>query len=910
MTVGENGAEFTQVKKGDIIFNHEQSKQLLKNGYITSRGKAYASGTAYPTGSSTFAKYHFSGNGGYTKYDVNDKVVDKFGNAADKLSDAADKVSDASDDFKESFDWIEVRLEEINERISLKEAKLENAVTEKDKNKIIDGLIEDNKLLYNNLTAGADKYYSHAKTLLNKIPAQFREAAQDGSIAITEFAGEANEEAYNAIQEYRDWVQKGADATQQAEETLTQIAALARQKFDNTEDRWDLKVETRDNKNAKIEAAIDLAEAKGEPVSGSYYEKLIDNTDDKKDRLVKQRNAMQADLDKAVKSGDIKKYSNDWYEMVAAISGVDEEIIQCDIDIEEFRNSMNEIAWDGFDTVIERFENVSDEAQNLIDILSSKELVDDSGNWTNEGIASLGLYAQQMEYSKAMAQEYSDAIKGLETDYKLGAISESEYTEKLAELKKGQYNAIKSYEDAKDAVVDLQKARVEAIKKGIDKEVEAYEKLIKKKKEALEADKDTHAFEKSAMEHQKNISDIERRLAAIAGDTSMAAAAERARLNAELAEARAEQEELYYDRSVSNQQEALDKSLENFQEEKDAEKEKLDESLEDTNAIISEAFKTLEGNAIVVKDTLNGLAEEYGLKLSDAIKSPWEDAQEPMGLYWESFTTTGSTAIEALKQELTSFQEAFNNAELDAQNTLQQQKQEHQTYTQAEYQDPNKNDGNKNNGNNNNNNNGNNGNNNKVAPKVGSSVTVKSSATHFGSQSGGKKMASFVPGGTYTVYETMGSGNNTQVLIGKNGAYTGWVKLTDLKGYAKGTLGISQDQLAWIDELGEELVMHADGSGKLAYLSKGTSVVPHDLTEHLMSWGELDPSNMLEQNRPSIGLSPEVHNTEINLDCSVGTLVNIERCEQSTLPDVEKIVNKAFEKHMQTLNNSIKKFVR
>ena len=128
------------------------------------------------------------------------------------------------------------------------------------------------------------------------------------------------------------------------------------------------------------------------------------------------------------------------------------------------------------------------------------------------------------------------------------------------------------------------------------------------------------------------------------------------------------------------------------------------------------------------------------------------------------------------------------------------------------------------------------------------------------------------------------------MLIGKNGAYTGWVKLTDLKGYASGTTSVTKDQLAWIDELGlEELVMHADANGRLAYLTKGSSVIPHDLTENLMSWGTLDPTNMLEQNRPSIGVSPEVHNTEINLDCSVGKLIHIEHCDQGTLPDVEKM---------------------
>ena len=35
----------TDIKKGDIVFNHEQSVNLLKYGHISGRGKAYADGT-------------------------------------------------------------------------------------------------------------------------------------------------------------------------------------------------------------------------------------------------------------------------------------------------------------------------------------------------------------------------------------------------------------------------------------------------------------------------------------------------------------------------------------------------------------------------------------------------------------------------------------------------------------------------------------------------------------------------------------------------------------------------------------------------------------------------------------------------------------------------------------------------
>ena len=44
-TVGDAGPEMFPIKRGDIVFNHEQSVELLKNGHTSGRGKAYADGT-------------------------------------------------------------------------------------------------------------------------------------------------------------------------------------------------------------------------------------------------------------------------------------------------------------------------------------------------------------------------------------------------------------------------------------------------------------------------------------------------------------------------------------------------------------------------------------------------------------------------------------------------------------------------------------------------------------------------------------------------------------------------------------------------------------------------------------------------------------------------------------------------
>ena len=87
-------------------------------------------------------------------------------------------------------------------------------------------------------------------------------------------------------------------------------------------------------------------------------------------------------------------------------------------------------------------------------------------------------------------QKYQEEIDYLNEHWQELGYTEEEYNERLKMLKDGQYDAIQAYHDSKDAIVDLNKERVDAIKNGIDKETEAYKKLIEAKKEELDAEKD------------------------------------------------------------------------------------------------------------------------------------------------------------------------------------------------------------------------------------------------------------------------------------------------------------------------------------------------------------------------------------------------------------------------------------
>lgn len=920
-TVGENGAEFTDVQRGDIIFNHKQTADLLSKGYVTGRGKAFSEGTAYS--SSLFEK-----SKSITKKSSSLWKPKKSSSSgsSNKKSSSKSSSSNSAEDTAEIFDWFEVLLEEINEQLDLMNAKLENAVSISAKNSLLDQIINVNKNKLSTLKEGLDLYTDYSNKLLQEIPEKYRKMAQDGAVSIEEFAGDADKKTLDAINNYRDWAQKVADLVQQMEELNTEISTLAKQKIDNIAEGYDNKKSIRDSRIDQYEAYNSLLETDVGFESASIYQAIMKENKANIDILQKQRDAMQEELNKQVEAGNIKKYSQDWYDAVNDIAAVDTEIIDLKTDIEDAQDSINELHWDKFDLLISKLNAVSDEADNLIEVLSNEDLVDkDTVEWTKEGITTLGLYAQKMDAAEVQAKKYEEQINYLNKNWKKLGYTEEEYIDKLDELKSGQYDAIKAYNESKDAIVDLNKTRVEAIKDGIQKEIDAYQELIDKKKEELDSEKDLYDFQKSVSEKQKDIAKIQRQLAALAGDNSASARAKRAQLEAELLDAQADLEDTYYDRSVSKQQEALDKELENFEDAKNDEMDGWDEYLENTNQVVADSLDVVKANTDAIYQELQVMGQEYGLSITESLTSPWKEGENAIQAFSEKFGIAMSATVDELKKLELEFTQTMLEIEKAGSSLVDTVKDNSSNYQGAEYKPPK-----------------------EESSSGGSSGSGTGSGS--GESSSGKSYpygkASETTGnikqgakgnqvkaiqyalnelgygnsGTSKVDGIFGSGTKSAVrafqkamgisadgIVGKNTRAK-----FKLKGYASGTVGVDKDQLAWIDELGEELVMSADKHGKLAFLSKGSAVLPHDISENLMQLGQLDPQYMLDVNRPRAMVSPSVINNtmELSVDASIGTLMHVENINGDNPDDVLKIVNKALEQHTKNLNNALRKYSR
>lgn len=101
--LGENGAQFTNIKRGDIVFNHQQTADLLSKGSTNSRASikggmsAFAHGTAFASGHRVTGSGAFQGGAasGYRKHSSGSSSTKKHIESTKKNTEATKKNTDS-----------------------------------------------------------------------------------------------------------------------------------------------------------------------------------------------------------------------------------------------------------------------------------------------------------------------------------------------------------------------------------------------------------------------------------------------------------------------------------------------------------------------------------------------------------------------------------------------------------------------------------------------------------------------------------------------------------------------------------------------------------------------------------------------------------------------------------------------
>ena len=680
---------------------------------------------------------------------------------------SSSKSSDKDEKEPQIFDWIEVALSRIQRTIDNLSKKAESTFKKlSTRLKATNDEISNVNKEINLQQKAADRYMKEANSV--GLSSGLAKQVREGTININEYS----EETQKLIQDYQKWYEKSLECKDAIADLHEELASLYEDNFNNVKDDYENQLKLYEHLTNTYETGIDLLDAKGYMASTKYYSAMQDV--EKTNIAIRKKEL--ADLEKqfsaAMNSGEIEKYSESWYGFQTEINGVKEAIAESEVNLAEFAKTMREIEWERFDYIQDRISQITQEADFLIDLMSSKELYDDKGQFNNEGMATMGLHGQNYNVYMAQADQYAEELLSINKQLAKDPYN-TELIARREELLGLQQDSIKAAEAEKQAIVDM-------VEEGINRELESLKNLIDTYTDALDSAKDLYDYQKKIADKTSNIATLEKQLSAYEGDTSEEAKATIQKWQVDLANAKEDLEETEYEKYITDQKKLLDELYTEYES-------ILNQRLDDVDALISDMIDKINLNADSINETLTTSANDVGYTISDKMQSIWDS----------QIKDTLSTYNTGFSDKLTSVNSVLNSIQvLVASMVKESDKQAQQTVSSTKT---------------------------TTTPTKTTSSSTKSTSTNTKTTTtstskkvtiGGKINAS----GAKIYSDSYGGGKQNQyyskdpiyTVIGENNGYwkvryhklssgvTGWFKKSDVKAYKTGGL-VDYTGLAQLD---------------------------------------------------------------------------------------------------------------
>lgn len=599
--------------------------------------------------------------------------------------DSSSSNDSSSSQSSEKLNWIE-RL--IN-KISTAYSRLKNVVSD-----TTTTWLNRNNALSDSMSTLADEinaqsqayeYYMNAFNSYG-LDDYYKNQIADGSISIDVIY---DDDLKDAISDCQDFYDKAQDAKTAVQELGIELKGLAKSRFDNVASEFEKKISYFKDYSDQLQKEMDIITTKGWFSSTSINESMKKVEQDNLDRLKQERNALMNALNSAVSSGKIEKYSEDWYDMQSSIDSVTSSILDAEKALIEYDNAIRQIKWDAFDRTRDDVENLISETEFLVELLKDKGITDDNGNTTAEGKAAQALLVQKYQLYLNQAQKYKDEILKIDEE-----LANNPYDKELLDRKQDlidkQQEAIKSSISEKDAIKDL-------VNDGYNDLLDALQKIIDKQKESLNAEKSLHDYQKTVAEQANTVAQLQKRLLALQGDNSESGQSQRQTISSELKDAQDQLEETEYEQYIEDQTKMLDDLASQAEE-------WINTRLDNLDGLIQQIIDDSNTHSGEIKDTITNTANEFGINLSDGMKSIWEtntnninnnitSVFNDFGTKFDNTMTTLNnvvSGIESKVQEMLSLaneEAAQRQAELEEQRR-QQEAAESNSSSSGDYSEP------------------------------------------------------------------------------------------------------------------------------------------------------------------------------------------------------------------------------
>ena len=445
-TIGDNGAEFVNLKRGDIIFNHLQTRDLLSKGYVNSRAKvfmggAYASGTAFANGGflpTPGNNYQYNGTNSSTSNNLN--------SASNNLSEAAEKLSEAVSGYT---DWVDVLFKRLESQYDLLMSQMERIAHLPHKQEKLYEAMSKNSELMSKTQQAIGTYQSHFDSIVQQsgINPLIVHQIQNGSMDISKY----DDDTQKIISEAQSWYDKLVDCNKQYDDLLNKQSELTKKALENIEDYIDMMTGIESSAVDYQEALRELAAAKGESAySDKMYGSLkesIKNQQDVAGKLQSQVRLYQDEINKLMENGSMAKWSTEWYEAQAALNGFKEEAAEAETTLIELQDQLRELDLLKLQQAIDELDRTAKRLENNTDLTESK----------GEQISEKDLQAQLDNANAQIQANYNKRQELLrdQAKYDVGSEKYNEIAEEIEKLDDSIYDAMKNIEDLKNKIWEV-----------------------------------------------------------------------------------------------------------------------------------------------------------------------------------------------------------------------------------------------------------------------------------------------------------------------------------------------------------------------------------------------------------------------------------------------------------------------
>lgn len=835
--IGKRGAEFMNLKKGDVIFNHIDTEKLL-NGIGGIRGKliggGFVNGTllSHAYGKSTGSKTTIIGG---TNNDWTNRHNSSGSSSNSSGSNDSSSAQDKADEFLETIDWIEVKINRCEEAIARLNKTEENTFSGWTlRTTALNDEIAKTADEIEWATQGYKRYLQQADSVA--LSEDYKRKVRNGEINIEDIT---NEDLYNKIQDYQNWYDKAVELQDKIQELNISLSELAQKKFDNIVTQFEDMEKVFTDTNDILDKLVDYAETKGRIISKSYYEAMLNNENENNKLLVQQRDQMVAELNELVNTGKATEYSEAWYDLQQQIDEVNGSIVESNKSIQEFYNNMRQADWDLFDLVQDKITGIADEIEFVQSLLDDRDNLTDghlNRGLTNEGIAQLGNYASKYNIYMSQAEKYANEIKKIEADITKDPANQ-DLIDRKEELVKAQRDVILSSQDEKKSMIDL-------ARNGYDAMLEVLQELIDKRKEYLDNEKSIYEYQNTISEKTDNLASLRKQLSVFENSDSEESLKKVQQLQSDIKDAEKDLKDTEYDKYIEDQEKMLDDLYQEYSD-------KIDEKFEQTEILIQELIGVVNENQSSISDTITTVTSDVGYTISDQMKTIWNDAGTVISSFTSHFDTYATTV-----------QSAINSIQVTIDKMLQ--------IAQAE---ANKNIATANNPNGVANGSTSNG---STAPKPQATPKANTNSSTAQAPKASPNVGTRVNATGnwyYDSYGTTPTGNvnrfkpdyfeidkivngraypyHIQAIIrGKRAGGNGWVKGNQI-GYKNGLKEATYDHLAWTQEEGAEIIRRSDGS-ILTPITRGTTVFTREMTDNLWNIAKQNPEKFYQNAMPTM----------------------------------------------------------